>query len=141
MVCLGNICRSPLAEGVMQHAVKEAGLNWEIDSAGTGNWHVGDPPDHRSIRVAKKHGINISKQICRQFKISDFDTFDLILVMDKNNLSNVLALARSEQDEAKVKLFLVDREVPDPYFDDAQFEQVFELIELGCEDVIKAYSL
>ncbi|RYY20767.1 MAG: low molecular weight phosphotyrosine protein phosphatase [Sphingobacteriaceae bacterium] len=140
MVCLGNICRSPLAEGVMKHAVKEAGLNWEIDSAGTGNWHVGDPPDSRSIRVARKHGIDISKQVCRQFKTSDFDTFDLILVMDKNNLSNVLNLARNEQEEAKVKLFLVDKEVPDPYFDDAQFEQVFELIELGCEDVIKAHS-
>lgn len=140
MVCLGNICRSPLAEGIMQHAVKEAGLNWRIDSAGTGNWHVGDPPDSRSIRVAKKHGIDISKQVCRQFKLNDFDTFDLILVMDKNNLSDVLALARNERDEAKVKLFLVDKEVPDPYFDDAQFEQVFELIELGCEDVIKAYS-
>jgi len=141
MVCLGNICRSPLAEGVMQYAVKKAGLNWEVDSAGTGNWHVGDPPDRRSIRVAKNHGVDISQQVCRQFKVSDFDTFDLILVMDRNNLTNVLALARNEQDEAKVKLFLVDKEVPDPYFDDAQFEQVFELIETGCQDVIKAYDL
>ncbi len=140
MVCLGNICRSPLAEGVMQHAVNKAGLNWEIDSAGTGNWHVGDQPDRRSIRVAKNHGIDISKQVCRQFKVNDFDAFDLILVMDRNNLTNVLAQARNDHDEAKVKLFLVDKEVPDPYFDDAQFEQVFELVELGCQDVIKAYS-
>ncbi|MGI4805223.1 MAG: low molecular weight protein-tyrosine-phosphatase [Janthinobacterium lividum] len=137
MVCLGNICRSPLAEGLMKHAVKEAGLDWEIDSAGTGNWHVGEGPDRRSVRVAKKHCIDISKQICRQFKITDFDKFDLILVMDKHNLANVRAMARNEQDEAKVKLFLADKDVPDPYTDDSQFEPVFELIENGCADLIK----
>ena len=140
MVCLGNICRSPLAEGIMKHAVKEAGLDWETDSAGTGNWHVGDPPDRRSVRVAKNHGIDISRQVCRQFILNDFDTSDLILVMDKNNLGNVLALARNQQDKAKVKLFLGDKEVPDPYLDNAQFEQVFDLIETGCADVIKSYS-
>lgn len=137
MVCLGNICRSPLAEGIMKHAVKEAGLDWEIDSAGTGNWHVGEGPDRRSTREAKNRGIDISKQVCRQFKVKDFDEFDLILVMDKNNLSDVLALAQNKQDEEKVKLLLNDKEVPDPYFDDSQFEPVFDLIEGGCKDVIK----
>ncbi|MGI4729743.1 MAG: low molecular weight protein-tyrosine-phosphatase [Janthinobacterium lividum] len=140
MVCLGNICRSPLAEGLMKHAAKEAGLDWEIDSAGTGNWHVGEGPDRRSVRVAKKHGIDISKQICRQFKITDFDTFDLILVMDKHNLANVRAMARNEHEADKVKLFLGDKDVPDPYSDDAQFEPVFELIENGCADLIKTYQ-
>ena len=140
MVCLGNICRSPLAEGLMKHAVKEARLDWEIDSAGTGNWHVGEGPDGRSVRVARNHGIDISKQICRQFKTKDFDLFDLILVMDRHNLANVRAMARNEQEEAKVKLFLGDKEVPDPYTDDSQFEPVFELIEAGCQDVIKAAS-
>lgn len=139
MVCLGNICRSPLAEGIMQDQVNKAGLNWEVDSAGTGNWHVGDNPDRRSTQEAKKRGVDISKQICRQFKVKDFDEFDLILVMDKNNLSDVLALARNEQDEQKVKLLLNDKEVPDPYFDDKQFAPVFDLIEGGCKDVIKAY--
>lgn len=138
MVCLGNICRSPLAEGIMKQQVKEAGLNWEVDSAGTGNWHVGQGPDRRSVREAKTQGIDISKQVCRQFQVKDFDNFDLILVMDHNNLSTVLALARNEQDGQKVKLLLNDKDVPDPYFDDKQFEPVFKLIEGGCKDVIRA---
>jgi protein-tyrosine phosphatase len=140
MVCLGNICRSPLAEGVMQHLAEKAGLNWKIDSAGTGNWHVGEGPDRRSVRTARNHGIDISKQICRQFKRSNFDDFDLILVMDRHNLSDVLALAPDEQAADKVKLLLDNREVPDPYYNDNEFEPVFELIEGGCKDIIKRYS-
>jgi protein-tyrosine phosphatase len=139
MVCLGNICRSPLAEGIMKQQVKEAGLDWEVDSAGTGNWHVGQGPDKRSTREARNNGIDISKQICRQFKVKDFDDFDLILVMDKNNFADVSALARNKQDQEKIKLFLGDQDVPDPYFNDAHFEPVFKLIEAGCKDVIRAY--
>ena len=138
MVCLGNICRSPLAEGIMKQQVKEAGLDWEVDSAGTGSWHIGKVPDRRSTREAKTRGVDISQQICRQFKVQDFDDFDLILVMDKNNRADVLSLARNQQDRDKVKLLLNDKEVPDPYYDDKQFGQVFELIEHGCKDVIKA---
>ena len=78
MVCLGNICRSPLAEGIMRHLADEQGLGWEIDSAGTGNWHVGEGPDRRSIRAAQAHGIDISGQVCRLFKIGDFDIYDHI---------------------------------------------------------------
>jgi protein-tyrosine phosphatase len=89
MVCLGNICRSPLAHGILEHLVIQKGLNWEIDSAGTGNWHVGQQPDHRSIAVAEKYGIDISGQCCRQFEVSDFDRFDHIFVMDRNNLEDV----------------------------------------------------
>ncbi|MBS7565410.1 low molecular weight phosphotyrosine protein phosphatase [Mucilaginibacter sp. Bleaf8] len=140
MVCLGNICRSPLAEGIMQYQAQQNGFDWEIDSAGTGNWHIGQGPDRRSVRAAQKFGVDISKQVCRQFKVSDFDAFDLILVMDKNNLSDVLAQARSEQDAAKVRLLLNDKEVPDPYYDDTQFEPVFKLIEGGCKDIIKTYT-
>ena len=140
MVCLGNICRSPLAEGIMQHLVDEKGLDWQVDSAGTGGWHVGEGPDRRSVITARNHGIDISKQVCRQFRKSDFDDFDLILVMDKHNLSDVLAMAPNEQAAAKVKLLLGDKEVPDPYYDDTQFDPVFDLIELGCKDVIKEYS-
>jgi protein-tyrosine phosphatase len=136
MVCLGNICRSPLAEGIMQHLIDKNGLNWQVDSAGTGNWHVGEGPDKRSIRTARNHGIDISKQVCRQFRKSDFDEFDLILVMDKNNLSDVLSIAPNEQAAAKVKL-LLDKEVPDPYYDDLKFGPVFEMIERGCRDIIK----
>ncbi|GGB24344.1 protein-tyrosine-phosphatase [Mucilaginibacter rubeus] len=121
----------------MQHLADENGLGWDVDSAGTGRWHVGEAPDRRSIRVARNHGIDISKQICRQFKRSDFDEFDHIFVMDRNNLSDVLDMARNEAQAAKVKLLLGDKVVPDPYYDDNQFEPVFELIENGCRDIIK----
>jgi protein-tyrosine phosphatase len=137
MVCLGNICRSPLAEGIMQHLATQAGLNWEIDSAGTGNWHVGEGPDRRSTRAAHNHGVDISQQICRLFRTSDFDYFDHIFVMDKNNLSDILNLARNDEDAKKVKLLLGDKIVPDPYYDDTQFEPVFMLIEEGCKVIIK----
>jgi protein-tyrosine phosphatase len=137
MVCLGNICRSPLAEGIMQHLAHEQGLDWYVDSAGTGNWHVGQGPDRRSTRTASNHGIDISGQVCRLFRLSDFDTFDKIFVMDKSNLSDILALARNEEDAQKVTLLLGDKIVPDPYYDDEQFEPVFKLIEDGCRAIIK----
>ena len=140
MVCLGNICRSPLAEGIMQHLAQQKGLDWEIDSAGTGDWHIGSGPDRRSTRVAQKYGIDISGQVCRLFRKSDFDTFDHILVMDRSNLSNVTALARNADDAQKVSLLLVDKTVPDPYHDDTQFEPVFKLIEQGCKAFIERYK-
>ncbi len=140
MVCLGNICRSPLAEGIMQQLANEHGLDWHIDSAGTGNWHVGEGPDRRSTCTARNHGIDISTQVCRLFKISDFDEFDLILVMDRNNLSDILAMARNAEDAKKVRLLLGDKIVPDPYHDDAQFEPVFQLIEEGCRAFIKQHK-
>ena len=136
MVCLGNICRSPLAEGIMQDLVIKEGLDWEIDSAGTGDWHVGEGPHHCSVRVARNRGIDISQQVCRQFKENDFDAFDLILVMDKSNLSNVLAMARNQEDTQKVKLLLGDKEVPDPYYTNL-FDEAFDLIEAGCKKVIR----
>jgi protein-tyrosine phosphatase len=140
MVCLGNICRSPLAEGIMQQLAKENGLDWEVDSAGTGNWHIGEGPDRRSTRTAREHGIDISGQACRLFNVSDFDTFDHIFVMDKNNLSDILAKARNKEDEKKVKLLLGNKIVPDPYYEDTQFEPVFKMIEEGCREIIKEYS-
>jgi protein-tyrosine phosphatase len=124
----------------MQHLIKQEGLNWEVDSAGTGDWHVGRGPDHRSVKAAHDQGIDISKQVCRLFRISDFDEFDLILVMDKSNLSNILAMARNDADRKKVKMLLGDRSVPDPYYDDAQFAPVFKLIEAGCKEIIKQYA-
>ena len=141
MVCLGNICRSPLAEGIMQHLAKENGLDWEVDSAGTGNWHVGEGPDRRSTHAARKHGIDISGQVCRLFRESDFDDFDLIFVMDRNNLRDIQAKARNSYDVKKVKLLLGDEIVPDPYYENDQFEPVFNLIEAGCREIIKQYKL
>ena len=136
MVCLGNICRSPLAHGIMEHLAAERGLDWEVESAGTGNWHVGEAPDRRYIRTASAHGIDISKQICRLFRVSDFDTYDHIFVMDRSNLSDILAMARNKADAAKVKLLLRDKIVPDPYYEDDQFEPVFKMIEEGCRAIV-----
>ena len=137
MVCLGNICRSPLAEGAMQQLAKENGLNWQIDSAGTGSWHIGKNPDRRSVSVARKYGVDISSQVCRLFDVSDFDNFDLILAMDNNNLRDILSMARNDDDAKKVRLFLGDKVVPDPYYDDALFEPVFKLIVAGCKEIIR----
>jgi protein-tyrosine phosphatase len=137
MVCLGNICRSPLAEGVLQQMANQKQLNWEVASAGTGNWHVGQAPDPRSIAVAKKHGYDISKQKALYFNPSFFNHYDCILVMDKNNLKDVISLANTTEGKKKVKLFLAnDAEVPDPYYNDALFDPVFKVIENQCKLLI-----
>lgn len=140
MVCLGNICRSPLAHGILEHLVSQKGLNWEIDSAGTGGWHVGQQPDSRSIAVAKNYGLDISGQSCRKFEASDFEKFDKILVMDYNNLKDVKALARNDEEQNKVNLFLKDTIVPDPYYDDEQFDPVYQMIEKRCKELIGEFA-
>lgn len=140
MVCLGNICRSPLAEGIMRHLAEAENLPWEVASAGTGNWHVGQAPDHRSIAIAKKYGYDISKQRAQQFKPTMFNQYDLILVMDKNNLFDVQKMAESEKDTQKVKLFLADDEVIDPYWDNNLFEPVCKQIEERCKELIKLHT-
>lgn len=138
MVCLGNICRSPLAEGILRHLSAQKGLDWHIDSAGTGNWHVGHPPDRRSVAVAKQHGIDISGLRGRQFSSDDFDQFDRIFVMDLNNYRDVIRKARSESDRQKVQLLLDDQQpVPDPWYDDALFAPVFRLIHDACERIVR----
>lgn len=137
MVCLGNICRSPLAEGIMRRLADEQNLNWEISSAGTGDWHINQPADKRSIAVARNFGYDISKQRARHFNESMFDEFDHILVMDQNNLKDVLKLASNDLQRNKVSLFLPDElEVTDPYFDDKLFEPVFLEIEQRCKQLI-----
>ena len=136
-VCLGNICRSPLAEGILRHMAEQKHLNWEIDSAGTGNWHVGDPPDARSVKVARQHGIDISGLRGRQFSAGDFDTFDRIYVMDLDNYRDVLRKARNDADRDKVQLLLEHQQpVPDPWYDDALFEPVYNLIHNACERIV-----
>ena len=118
----------------------EKNLNWDIDSAGTGNWHIGEQPDKRSIAVAKKYGVDITNQTCRQFEVSDFKSYDHILVMDQNNLSDVISLADSDEDFGKVRLFLKNGIVPDPYHDDNQFEPVYLMIEERCREIIDEFS-
>lgn len=141
MVCLGNICRSPLAEGILQSKIsKEFCI---VDSAGTANYHVGETPDKRSVATAKKFGIDISQQKCRQFKKSDFDEFDFIYVMDKSNYRNVIALAPNEAAKAKVQLILNEShpnsnlEVPDPYYGGIDgFEEVHKMLDEACNKII-----
>ncbi len=139
MVCLGNICRSPLAHGILESKLSTE--EFYVDSAGTGNYHIGSPPDQRSIEVARRFGVNISNQRCRQFQVSDFDYFDLIYVMDKSNLSTVVKLARNPLDISKVHLILNSeepnhKEVPDPYYGNHKdFEHVYNLLEEACETI------
>lgn len=139
MVCLGNICRSPLAEGILQH--KLPNNHFKVESAGTSNYHIGELPDNRSIEVAKKHGIDITNQRGRQFKVSDFEVFNYIYVMDSSNYKNVISLARNDEDKSKVRLILneLDNElinVPDPYYGgDSGFENVFQLLNNACDRI------
>ncbi|MEJ7691967.1 low molecular weight protein-tyrosine-phosphatase [Daejeonella sp.] len=140
MVCLGNICRSPLAHGILEHLAKEKGLDWEVDSAGTGNWHVGKQPDRRSIAIAKNYGVDISGQCCRQFEVNDFDKYDHIFVMDYSNLNDVKALARTDGDHEKVSLLLKNDIVPDPYYEDNQFDPVYNMVEKRCREIIEEFN-
>lgn len=129
MVCLGNICRSPLAHGIMEQLVREQGLDWVIESAGTGDWHRGQAPDLRAIQIADVHGVDISQQRAQHFTETFFENYDHIFVMDHQNYEDVLALARTDADRAKVRLFLPDKgQVQDPYFDDALFKPVYDVI-------------
>ncbi|OUR95122.1 protein-tyrosine-phosphatase [Flavobacteriales bacterium 34_180_T64] len=138
MVCLGNICRSPLAHGILESLLPDT--EYYVDSAGTANYHIGESPDHRSIEVAKLNNIDISGQSARQFKISDFDTFDIIYAMDTSNYDDITKLARNSSDKSKIKLILDANEghsnqnVPDPYYGDfSNFETVFNLLNTSCQ--------
>lgn len=142
MVCLGNICRSPLAEGILKH--KTQGKDVIVDSAGTSDYHIGSLPDKRSIEVAKKNGIDITDQRGRQFKTSDFDTYDYIYAMDNSNYNNIIALARNEADKDKVHLILnsifpgENVDVPDPYYGgDQGFDHVYNMLDEACEVIAK----
>lgn len=139
MVCLGNICRSPLAEGVLKSKLDSD--RFIVDSAGTSNWHAGEKPDPRSIEVAKNHQIDISKQRARHFTIHDFENFDIIYVMDQDNYKNVLALASNEVDKQKVKQISSFSAqsvtaIPDPYYGNiSDFEYVFQLLDEICDKI------
>ena len=125
----------------MRKLVNDAQLDWEIASAGTGNWHIGQAPDHRSIAIAKNYGYDISLQRARHFTTNLFEQFDHILVMDKNNLKDVLRLAQNQAQQQKVKLFLAnDAEVTDPYYDHALFDPVFKAVEARCKELISIFK-
>jgi protein-tyrosine phosphatase len=143
MVCLGNICRSPLADGLLRNKVSEKKLPWFVDSAGTAGYHIGNPPDLRMIQTAKSNGIDISDLRARQFNTKDFTAFDRIYVMDQSNYNNVLALANSNADRQKVYLLLdhlypnKQLEVPDPYYgNQSDFDAVFTLVNEATEALI-----
>lgn len=145
MVCLGNICRSPLAEGILKSKIDSQVIF--VDSAGTGGYHVGELPDKRSIAVAQKNGLDITGQRCRKFSVNDFDDFNLIYVMDNSNRRDVLSLARNDQDSAKVKMILNEIfpeenvDVPDPYYGgDFGFESVYDMLEKACEVIAKKHG-
>ena len=140
MVCLGNICRSPLAEGLLKSKVDTSQIY--VTSAGTGSWHVGEQPDPRSIAVAKKNGLDITDQRGRQFKAADFNEFDHIFVMDNSNKANVLKLAKTDADTEKVQLILDEIfpgenvDVPDPYYGgNSGFDNVYDMLNEACEKI------
>lgn len=143
MVCLGNICRSPMAEGILRDHIEKAGLKVIVDSAGTSGYHSGEAPDFRAVRTLQKKGIDISGLSARQFTVNDFDDFDFIYVMDTSNLINVLNLARSEEDKKKVVLIMNEvspnknQSVPDPYYGGIEgFEEVYTMLDHASKIIL-----
>jgi protein-tyrosine phosphatase len=141
-VCLGNICRSQMAEGIASIKVAEMKLNWDFESSGTGAWHVGEKPDRRAMKTTAGHGIDISNQRAQQFRQQDFDNFDWIVPMDTSNHRDILNMARDETDKSKVRMmvdFLYPGEnisIPDPYYNDG-FEDVFALLVRSIDQMIE----
>jgi protein-tyrosine phosphatase len=147
MVCLGNICRSPLAEGILQEKINKAGLNWKVDSAGTNGFHVGEQPHRLSQKVAKMRGLDISNQRCRRFVKEDFDRFDIIYAMAADVINEMKWIGKDKYDDTIVKLLLNEsspgknKDVPDPWFGtEPGYHQVYDLIEEACETIIKKYN-
>lgn len=142
MVCLGNICRSPLAEGILKSKLDTT--LFQVDSAGTGGWHVGAPPDPRSVAVAQQHGLDITDQRGKKFSPYDFEIYDHIFVMDNSNYSDVIHLAQTDSEKQKVQLILDELfpgenvDVPDPYYGgDQGFEKVFQMLDQACENIVR----
>jgi protein-tyrosine phosphatase len=141
MVCLGNICRSPLAEGILAHKTQH--LNIEVDSAGTAGYHIGKLPDERSIEIAEKYNIDLTKQRARQFSRADFDDFDIIYAMDTNNYAHLISLADNKTERNKVRLILNEvnpekfESVPDPYYGgDDGFQNIYNILDDACNKII-----
>ena len=143
-VCLGNICRSAMAQGILEHKIKEQNLAIEVDSAGTSSYYIGDAPDKRMQAKGLEYDIDISQQQARQFTTYDFEEFDYIFAMDNSNYNDIIALAKTEKEKSKVSLFLnqsqpnQNKSVPDPYYGgEAGFEEVYQLLDNACEVFIK----
>jgi protein-tyrosine phosphatase len=142
MVCLGNICRSPLAEGILQHKTNKAGLKWTIESAGTNGYHIGEPPHPLSQKVAKQNGIDISKQRSRLFKKEDFDEFDKIYAMSADVLKDIQRISKEKFDSTKVSLLLYDKDVPDPWSGPEEgYHEAYKLINDACSLIIENATL
>lgn len=147
MVCLGNICRSPLAEGVLQHKAKQAALDWTVESAGTNGYHVGEAPHRLSQKVAKLNGIDICEQRARRFVKEDFDRYDKIYAMADDVMDDIRRIAKEKYDPAKVDLFLNElypgknASVPDPWYGtEPGYHDVYKLIDETCEQIISKYA-
>jgi protein-tyrosine phosphatase len=142
MVCLGNICRSPLAEGIL--SLKGKHLNLEVDSAGTAAYHIGKQPDIRSIEIANKYTIDLNQQRARQFSRADFDKFDIIYAMDTNNYAHLISLASTETERNKIRMILNEinpnayQSVPDPYYGGENgFQDIYNMLDKACDKIIQ----
>lgn len=142
MVCLGNICRSPLAEGIL--SLKGKHLNLEVDSAGTAAYHIGKKPDIRSIEIANKYTIDLNQQRARQFSRADFDKFDIIYAMDTNNYTHLISLASTETERNKIRMILNEinpkayQSVPDPYYGGENgFQDIYNMLDKACDKIIQ----
>jgi len=147
MVCLGNICRSPLAEGILKHKAKQAGLNWIVESAGTNGYHVGEAPHRLSQKVAKLNGIDICEQRARQFVAADFDRYDKIYAMADDVIDEMKRIARNKYDASKADLLLnelypgEDRSVFDPWYgEEPGYHEVYQMISEACDAIIEKYA-
>lgn len=148
MVCLGNICRSPLAEGILQHKATKAGLDWTVDSAGTNGYHVGEAPHSLSQKVAKLNGIDICNQKARRFVKEDMDRYDKIYAMADDVLDDIKRIAREKYDSNKVNLFLNElhpgknASVPDPWYGpEPGYHEVYKLIDKACDSIVSKFPL
>lgn len=141
MVCLGNICRSPLAEGLVRSKIDALGLDWKVDSAGTSGYHIGQKPDRRSIEIGRRNNVDISQQRSRKFIKEDFNKFDLIITMDASNYNDVKKMASNQKEKEKIELMLnflnpgQNETVPDPYYD-GNFEKVYYLLDQASDALI-----
>jgi protein-tyrosine phosphatase len=147
MVCLGNICRSPLAEGILEDKVKKAGLHWKVDSAGTSNYHIGEPPHKLSQKVAKMNGIDISQQICRQFVKEDMLRFDKIYVMDNEVYNDIKKMSAELWDASKTDLLMNEAypgeniDIPDPWYGtEKDYHEVYDMIDKACSAIVEKAS-
>jgi protein-tyrosine phosphatase len=147
MVCLGNICRSPLAEGILQDKAFKAGLTWSVESAGTNSYHIGEPPHPFSQKVARVHGIDIAKQRARRFKPEDFEVYDKIYALAKDVLEDMKRIAGKKFDPSKVDLLMNElyhgenMDVPDPWYGpEPGYHEAFELIDKVCEKILEKYG-